>query len=268
MLWLGSKEHLQPGSSAFSPRHTFLIARLVTGAEAEGGRSAPSLASQPAARNHQAPRGNKTRHRPATNSHPPASSLAPPTDDGTSGGKKIGQSSPALTPLAPFWKDPPPFFFFQMYPKCSALLFFFLSFFFKPNRDVSPTAPNIDRSVKDLQRCTASLTRYRMVVKEEMDSSIKRMKLTFAELQSWCVSAQHKSEWKSWFVLQWSKLVGGLVAKPRVPAHRCNLWTSDWLNCIVSLLSFFFYLKKNRGICSVFAGFFVCLFFDKCGLYL
>ncbi|KAK5609050.1 hypothetical protein CRENBAI_016927 [Crenichthys baileyi] len=45
-------------------------------------------------------------------------------------------------------------------------------------------APNIDRSVKDLQRCTVSLTRYRMVVKEEMDSSIKRMKLTFSELQS------------------------------------------------------------------------------------
>ena len=50
---------------------------------------------------------------------------------------------------------------------------------------VSLSAPNIDRSVKDLQRCTASLTRYRMVVKEEMDSSIKRMKQTFAELQSW-----------------------------------------------------------------------------------
>ncbi|XP_035997146.1 spermatogenesis-associated serine-rich protein 2 [Fundulus heteroclitus] len=45
-------------------------------------------------------------------------------------------------------------------------------------------ATNIDRSVKDLQRCTVSLTRYRMVVKEEMDSSIKRMKQTFAELQS------------------------------------------------------------------------------------
>ncbi|KAF7695470.1 spermatogenesis-associated serine-rich protein 2 isoform X2 [Silurus meridionalis] len=45
-------------------------------------------------------------------------------------------------------------------------------------------APNIDRSVKDLQRCTASLTRYRVVVKEEMDTSIKRMKQTFAELQS------------------------------------------------------------------------------------
>lgn len=50
------------------------------------------------------------------------------------------------------------------------------------------SASNIDRSVKDLQRCTASLTRYRMVVKEEMDSSIKRMKQTFAELQSWCVN--------------------------------------------------------------------------------
>ncbi|GAA6216616.1 spermatogenesis-associated serine-rich protein 2-like [Lates japonicus] len=49
---------------------------------------------------------------------------------------------------------------------------------------VKKIASNIDRSVKDLQRCTASLTRYRMVVKEEMDSSIKRMKQTFAELQS------------------------------------------------------------------------------------
>ncbi|XP_061759594.1 spermatogenesis-associated serine-rich protein 2 [Nerophis ophidion] len=44
-------------------------------------------------------------------------------------------------------------------------------------------APNIDRSVKDLQRCTASLTRYRMVVKEEMESSVKTMKQAFAELQ-------------------------------------------------------------------------------------
>ncbi|XP_042264829.1 spermatogenesis-associated serine-rich protein 2 isoform X1 [Thunnus maccoyii] len=49
---------------------------------------------------------------------------------------------------------------------------------------IKKMAPNIDRSVKDLQRCTASLTRYRMVVKEEMDSSIKRMKQTFADLQS------------------------------------------------------------------------------------
>ncbi|KAL1020719.1 hypothetical protein UPYG_G00003760 [Umbra pygmaea] len=45
-------------------------------------------------------------------------------------------------------------------------------------------APNIDRSVKDLQRCTVSLSRYRVVVKDEMDSSIKTMKQTFAELQS------------------------------------------------------------------------------------
>lgn len=74
--------------------------------------------------------------------------------------------------------------------------------------DVSPTASNIDRSVKDLQRCTASLTRYRMVVKEEMDSSIKRMKQTFAELQSWCVNILDKSQYNSWFVLQWSKSVG------------------------------------------------------------
>lgn len=44
--------------------------------------------------------------------------------------------------------------------------------------------PNVDRSVKDLQRCAASLSRYRVVVKDEMDLSIKRMKQTFAELQS------------------------------------------------------------------------------------
>ncbi|KAJ3586046.1 hypothetical protein NHX12_012447 [Muraenolepis orangiensis] len=45
------------------------------------------------------------------------------------------------------------------------------------------TASNIERSAKDLQRCSASLTRYKVVMKDEMDSSIKRMKLTFAELQ-------------------------------------------------------------------------------------
>ncbi|KAF3861104.1 hypothetical protein F7725_001359 [Dissostichus mawsoni] len=46
---------------------------------------------------------------------------------------------------------------------------------------VRKMAPNIDRSVKDLQRCTASLTRYRVVVKEEMDSSIKTMKTTLMD---------------------------------------------------------------------------------------
>ncbi|XP_056240032.1 spermatogenesis-associated serine-rich protein 2 [Seriola aureovittata] len=106
-----------------------------TGAEAESQSSAPSPASQQAGRNGQGPRGNKTRRRPGSNSHPPTSSLASTTDE---------QGSPAVKKIA----------------------------------------SNIDRSVKDLQRCTASLTRYRMVVKEEMDSSIKRMKQTFAELQS------------------------------------------------------------------------------------
>lgn len=106
-----------------------------TGAEAESQGSAPSPASQPIGRNHQGSRGNKSRQRPNSNSHPATASLAPTTDEhGLSGVKKM--------------------------------------------------ATNIDRSVKDLQRCTASLTRYRMVVKEEMDSSIKRMKQTFAELQS------------------------------------------------------------------------------------
>ncbi|KAM9343666.1 spermatogenesis-associated serine-rich protein 2 isoform 1-T2 [Pholidichthys leucotaenia] len=110
------------------------VASETTGVEAESQVSAPSPASQQGGRNHQGPRGNKSRHRPASNSHPATASLAPTTDDHGSGAKKM--------------------------------------------------APNIDRSVKDLQRCTASLTRYRMVVKEEMDSSIKRMKQTFAELQS------------------------------------------------------------------------------------
>ncbi|XP_028929467.1 spermatogenesis-associated serine-rich protein 2 isoform X2 [Ornithorhynchus anatinus] len=42
---------------------------------------------------------------------------------------------------------------------------------------------NIEKSVKDLQRCTVSLARYRVVVKEEMDASIKKMKQAFADLQ-------------------------------------------------------------------------------------
>ncbi|XP_019517758.1 PREDICTED: spermatogenesis-associated serine-rich protein 2 [Hipposideros armiger] len=46
------------------------------------------------------------------------------------------------------------------------------------------SSSNIEKSVKDLQRCTVSLARYRVVVKEEMDASIKKMKQAFAELQS------------------------------------------------------------------------------------
>nr|XP_032641455.1 spermatogenesis-associated serine-rich protein 2 isoform X4 [Chelonoidis abingdonii] len=46
------------------------------------------------------------------------------------------------------------------------------------------TGSNIEKSVKDLQRCTVSLARYQVVVKEEMDASIKKMKQAFAELQS------------------------------------------------------------------------------------
>ncbi|RXM30934.1 Trafficking protein particle complex subunit 11 [Acipenser ruthenus] len=63
----------------------------------------------------------------------------------------------------------------------------------KPPRgfEIKYLASNIDKSVKDLQRCTASLTRYRVVVKEEMDCSIKKMKQTFAELQSWYVVVSH-----------------------------------------------------------------------------
>ncbi|NXS64167.1 SPAS2 protein, partial [Brachypteracias leptosomus] len=60
-----------------------------------------------------------------------------------------------------------------------------------PRLDEAPVSPsnkklgsNIEKSVKDLQRCSVSLARYRVVVKEEMDASIKRMKQVFAELQS------------------------------------------------------------------------------------
>lgn len=46
------------------------------------------------------------------------------------------------------------------------------------------TGPNIEKSVKDLQRCTVSLTRYRVMVKEEVDSSVKKIKAAFAELHN------------------------------------------------------------------------------------
>lgn len=45
--------------------------------------------------------------------------------------------------------------------------------------------PNIEKSVKDLQRCTVSLTRYRVMIKEEVDSSVKKIKAAFAELHNW-----------------------------------------------------------------------------------
>jgi len=49
----------------------------------------------------------------------------------------------------------------------------------------SVLGPNIEKSVKDLQRCTVSLTRYRMMIKEEVDNSVKKIKAAFAELHSW-----------------------------------------------------------------------------------
>ncbi|XP_053926152.1 SPATS2-like protein [Cuculus canorus] len=51
---------------------------------------------------------------------------------------------------------------------------------------VKKRGPNIEKSVKDLQRCTVSLTRYRMMIKEEVDNSVKKIKAAFAELHS-CV---------------------------------------------------------------------------------
>ncbi|NXU56508.1 SPS2L protein, partial [Turnix velox] len=50
--------------------------------------------------------------------------------------------------------------------------------------------PNIEKSVKDLQRCTVSLTRYRMMIKEEVDNSVKKIKAAFAELHSCIVDKE------------------------------------------------------------------------------
>ncbi|XP_067326694.1 SPATS2-like protein isoform X4 [Anolis sagrei] len=57
---------------------------------------------------------------------------------------------------------------------------------YKERRETNPesSGPNIEKSVKDLQRCTVSLTRYRMMIKEEVDNSVKKIKAAFAELHS------------------------------------------------------------------------------------
>uniref|UniRef100_A0A669QBA4 Spermatogenesis associated serine rich 2 like n=1 Tax=Phasianus colchicus TaxID=9054 RepID=A0A669QBA4_PHACC len=54
----------------------------------------------------------------------------------------------------------------------------------KPDDSVKKRGPNIEKSVKDLQRCTVSLTRYRMMIKEEVDNSVKKIKAAFAELHN------------------------------------------------------------------------------------
>ncbi|KAM6465479.1 SPATS2-like protein isoform 1-T2 [Liasis olivaceus] len=54
----------------------------------------------------------------------------------------------------------------------------------KAEDSIQKRGPNIEKSVKDLQRCTVSLTRYRMMVKEEVDNSIKKIKAAFSELHS------------------------------------------------------------------------------------
>ncbi|NXJ10475.1 SPS2L protein, partial [Odontophorus gujanensis] len=54
----------------------------------------------------------------------------------------------------------------------------------KTDDSVKKRGLNIEKSVKDLQRCTVSLTRYRMMIKEEVDNSVKKIKAAFAELHS------------------------------------------------------------------------------------
>ncbi|NWS73699.1 SPS2L protein, partial [Crotophaga sulcirostris] len=60
----------------------------------------------------------------------------------------------------------------------------------KTDDSVKQRGPNIEKSVKDLQRCTVSLTRYRMMIKEEVDNSVKKIKATFAELHSCIVDKE------------------------------------------------------------------------------
>uniref|UniRef100_A0A6I8P1D9 Spermatogenesis associated serine rich 2 like n=1 Tax=Ornithorhynchus anatinus TaxID=9258 RepID=A0A6I8P1D9_ORNAN len=52
--------------------------------------------------------------------------------------------------------------------------------------------PNIEKSMKDLQRCTLSLARYRLMIKEEVDLSVKKIKAAFAELHV-CITDKEKS---------------------------------------------------------------------------
>uniref|UniRef100_UPI00358EFBDE spermatogenesis-associated serine-rich protein 2-like isoform X2 n=1 Tax=Myxine glutinosa TaxID=7769 RepID=UPI00358EFBDE len=53
----------------------------------------------------------------------------------------------------------------------------------KISKGAISTGVSIDKSVKDLQRCAASLSRYRRLIKDEIDGSIKRIKTTFADVQ-------------------------------------------------------------------------------------
>nr|XP_033802923.1 SPATS2-like protein isoform X2 [Geotrypetes seraphini] len=54
----------------------------------------------------------------------------------------------------------------------------------KLDDSIKKRGPHIEKSVKDLQRCAVSLTRYHIIIKEDIDSSVKKIKTTFAELHS------------------------------------------------------------------------------------
>ncbi|NXB31350.1 SPS2L protein, partial [Eulacestoma nigropectus] len=60
----------------------------------------------------------------------------------------------------------------------------------KTDDSLKKRGPNIEKSVKDLQRCTVSLTRYRVMIKEEVDNSVKKIKAAFAELHSCIVDKE------------------------------------------------------------------------------
>lgn len=69
-----------------------------TGAEAENQVRAPSPAPPQEVRNHQGPRGNKTRRKPGSNSHAPTSSLVTGADEpGSAGAKKMSKRTAAVS---------------------------------------------------------------------------------------------------------------------------------------------------------------------------
>ncbi|XP_068068835.1 spermatogenesis-associated serine-rich protein 2-like [Anomalospiza imberbis] len=53
--------------------------------------------------------------------------------------------------------------------------------------DGAEAAPgcSLERSLKDLQRCSVALARFRALLREEVETSLRRVRLAFGEIQSW-----------------------------------------------------------------------------------
>ncbi|NXO45854.1 SPAS2 protein, partial [Locustella ochotensis] len=52
-----------------------------------------------------------------------------------------------------------------------------------PNPDF-PAGSGLEKSLKDLQRCSVALARFRALLREELENSLRRVKLAFGEIQS------------------------------------------------------------------------------------